>query len=141
MNTTQALAWLGGISPFAAIGGGYLVNRRIQRANAAKTLAEARLAESNANKTDTDIQSTIIANTRTLLAEARTVQAEKDAIKDERIGSLVGRVKRMEDRFDAMRTALATHGVWDAAALIDLRQEKPDYPGPPPWPADHYDGV
>lgn len=142
MNVDDLLKLLGALSPFLLLGGGFLVNRRINAANAAKTAAEARLAEATADKTDADVQSAIIANTKNLLTEARLVQAEKDAVKDERISVLVDRVGRMENRFESLRAVLATHGVWDAAALVDLRAHKPDYPEPPPFPpgiaGDHH---
>lgn len=137
MTRTEWLAWVGAVSPFVLLIGGWMVNRRLQVANAAKTAAEARLAEAQTDKTDAEVQSAIIANTKALLAEARTVQAEKDAINQERISTLVERVDRMENRFQSLRTALATHGVWDAAALIDLRAIKPQYPEPPPFPPHH----
>jgi hypothetical protein len=120
--------------PFLLLVGGYLINKRLQRANADKVDAEADLANANADKASADVQGIILANTKQLLAEARAVQAEKDAIKDERIGQLNSRVYRMEDRFESLRTALSTHGVWDAAALYDLRDFKPEYPAPPPFP-------
>jgi hypothetical protein len=134
MAVDDILKWLGALSPFLLLAGGWAINRRLQRANAEKVAAEARLADANVDRANVDVQNLIIANTKELLAEARAVQNEKDAIKDERIGQLTGRVNRMESRFEALRTALATHGVWDAAALIDLRTAKPDYPPPPPFP-------
>lgn len=138
MTADQLLQTLGAVSPFLLLIGGYLFNKRLRRAEADKTAAEARLAAASADKTDADIQGAIIANTKALLAEARTVQAEKDAMNQERVNTLVGRVGRMENRFENLRTALATHGVWDAAALIDLRAQKPDYPDPPPFPAPNH---
>lgn len=135
MQADDALKWIGAASPFLLLLGGWIVNRRMQRASAGQAEAEARLAQAAADKTGADVQTVILANTKELLAEARAVQAEKDAIKDERISQLTGRVGRMESRFENLRTALATHGVWDAAALIDLRQVKgDDYPPPPPFP-------
>lgn len=141
MTGDELLRWIGSVMPFVLLIGGWLVNKRLQRANAEKVAAEARLAEANADKTDAEVQSAIIANTKALLAEARLVQAEKDAVNQEKIAALMGRVGRMENRFDSLRTALATHGVWDAAALIDLRAHKPNYPEPPPWPPSghHHD--
>lgn len=139
MNADEILKWIGAVAPFLLLGGGYLVNRRLQRANAAKAAAEARLAEAGADKTQVDVQAAIINNTKLLLAEARAVQMEKDAVKDERIAMLTGRTSRLESRFEALRTALATHGVWDAAALVDLRDMKPDYPAPPPFPMTTHD--
>lgn len=137
MTLDLFLKWVGGLSPFLLLAGGWLVNRRVTAANAAKAVAEAKLTEANIDKTAMDVQATILANTKSLLAEARTVQAEKDAVKDERIAVLTGRVGRMEGRFEMLRTVMATHGVWDATALVDLRGIKPDYPAPPPIPQDH----
>lgn len=134
MTTDDLLKALGAASPFLLLIGGWLINRRVQRANAAKTDAEARLAEANADKASIDVQQVILANTKSLLAEARGVQEMKDAIAQERISVLTQRTSRLEGRFEALRTALATHGVWDAAALIDLRAVKADYPEPPPFP-------
>lgn len=134
MTLDELLKWLGALSPFLLLAVGWIVNRRLTHASAEKAAAEARLADAHADKANVDVQNIIIANTKELLAEARAVQAEKDAVKDERISQLTGRVGRMEGRFEALRAALATHGVWDAAALIDLRTDKPDYPPPPPFP-------
>ncbi len=137
MTSDDILKLIGAASPVILLVGGWLINRRLQRANAAKAAAEARLAEAGVDKAATDVQSTIIANTKALLAEARTVQAEKDAIAQERIKVLTERTGRLEGRFESLRVALATHGVWDAAALIDLRAVHPKYPEPPPFPTDH----
>lgn len=141
----NALAALGAASPFLLLVGGWLVNRRLQRATAERTAAEAdrtaaeaRLAEANAEKASMDVQGVILANTKSLLAEARVVQTEKDAIAQERLSVLTDRTNRLESRFEALRTALATHGVWDAAALIDLRAVNPEYPEPPPFPPHHH---
>lgn len=141
MTSDEILKWLGATLPFVVLFGGWVVNRHIQKANAAKTEAEARLAEAGVDKAAVDVQHVILANTKELLAEARAVQAEKDAVKDERITQLTGRVGSMERRFESLRTSLATHGVWDAAALIELRDQRPDYPEPPPFPgrARHHD--
>lgn len=137
MNAAQILAALGAASPFLLLIGGWLINRKLQQANAGKAAAEARLAEANAEKVSIDVQAVILANTKNLLTEQRVVQTEKDAIAQERISVLTDRTNRLEGRFEALRTALATHGVWDAAALIDLRTVKPDYPDPPPFPSPH----
>lgn len=140
MAAKDLLQWLGAAMPFILLIGGWLVNRRLQKANADKVAAEARLAEASVDKAATDVQATILANTKALLAEARTVQAERDAIKEERIATLIGRTTRLENRFESLRTALAAHGVWDAAALIDLRENRPEYPKWPPLALnDHYD--
>lgn len=142
MTSDDLLKLIGSVSPFVLLVGGWLVNRRLQRSNAAKAAAEAKLAEASADKASIDVQAVILANTKSLLAEARGVQAEKDAIAQERIAVLTQRTTRLESRFESLRTALATHGIWDAAALIDLRTSKPDYPSPPPFPragGDHYD--
>lgn len=133
MTADDTLKWLAALLPFIVLAGGWVVNRRITRANADKTAAEARLAEASIDRAATDVQATILANTKALLDEARAVQAEKDAIKGERIATLIERVNRVENRFENLRTVLATHGIWDAAALVDLRETKPDYPAPPPF--------
>lgn len=132
MSADDLLKWSGGILPFVVLLGGWLVNRQLNRANAEKTQAEARLAEANVDRAATDVQATILANTKSLLDEARALQNEKDAIKGERIATLVERVNKVENRFEALRTILASHGIWDATALVDLRETKPDYPEPPP---------
>lgn len=136
MTLTSMLAIIGAISPILLLILGAYLKRRLDQAAANKTDAEADVASMTAMKIGAEHDSVVLANAKLLIAEARAVQAEKDAIKDERITQLNSRVGRMEERFSRMRAALATHGVWDAAALIDLRQIKPEYPEPPPVPRE-----
>lgn len=136
MTLTNVLAILGALSPVLLLLLGAYVKRRLDQATVNKTEAETDVAEATALKVSAEHEGVVLANAKLLIAEARMVQAEKDAIKDERISQLNVRVNRMEERFTRMRAALATHGVWDASALVDLRAIKPEYPAPPPVPTE-----
>lgn len=131
MTLTNVLAILGAVSPVLLLLLGAYVKRRLDQATVVKTEAEADVQQATALKVSAEHEGVVLANAKLLIAEARAVQAEKDAIKDERISQLNSRVGKMEERFTRMRAALATHGVWDAAALVDLRTMKPEYPEPP----------
>ncbi len=136
MKVADILTIMGAISPILLLVLGALFKRKLDKATEVKTHAEADVQQATALKVDAERESVVLANAKLLIAEARAVQAEKDAIKDERITQLNTRVGRMEDRFNRMRAALATHGVWDATALVDLRSMKPEYPEPPHVPTD-----
>lgn len=139
MTVGDFLTVIGAISPVILLVLGAYFKRRLDAATAEKTEAEADVAQATAQKVSAESDSLVLSNAKLLIAEARAVQAEKDAIKDERISQLNVRVNRMEERFGRMRAALATHGVWDAAALIDLRTIKPEYPEPPVVPTEPRD--
>lgn len=141
MKIQEILAIVGAISPVLLLVIGALLKRRADKAVEEKTRAEAVVAEATANRTRAETDSIFLTNAVKLVDEFKKNQAEKDAIyteklatSKEKIAGLESRVNRMEEGFSRLRAALATHGVWDAAALVDLRATKPEYPQPPPLP-------
>jgi hypothetical protein len=149
------LTVFGAISPVLLVVVTAILKRRGDRAIEAKTHAEAKVAHALEQKTfaEAKVQMAVEQKTRQeaagfvldhatrLVDEFREYQMEKDALASQKqavaeseINNLKGRVSRMEDVLTRMRVVIATHGVWDAAALIDLRNSKPDYPEPPPLP-------
>lgn len=145
-HNQQTLLWLSGISPILVLLLGAWLKRALDKATVDKTGADAEAARASAAKTRAESDSIVLASARALIEQAKAQQAERDAhaaekaaVSEERIRTLTNRLNRMEDHFARMRSALATHGVWDASALVDLREHKPDYPSPPPFPGGYDD--
>lgn len=141
MTLTEMLAVFAGASPVLLLLIGAILKRRTDRAINEKTEAEALVAEATADKVKAETDSFFLANAVKLVDEFKKNQAEKDAMytekiatNHEKISALTARIIRMEEGFTRLRATLATHGVWDATALIDLRALKPDYPEPPRLP-------
>jgi len=151
MEPAAILAWIGALSPIILLGLGAYFKRALDRATVAKTRAEAQERLAAAGKTRAESESIVLANTKALIEQAKAQQLERDAMSSEKLAvaqvqikGLTGRVGRMEEHFTRLRAALATHGVWDSAALVDLREIKPEYPEPPdipmdPAPRDHFE--
>lgn len=120
-----------------------VLKRRHDRAMADKTDAEAHLSRVTADKTRQETAGFVLDQAARLVDEFREYQAEKDIMAAEKIAASEGklqvlseRVGRMEEYFSRLRAALATHGTWDAAALVQLREIHDDYPDPPGIPKD-----
>src|SRR4051812_5027401 len=129
MKASDALQIAGVLSPFLLIALGAVLKRRIDRATAEKTIAEARVQTAQEDKTRQEAAGLVVDYASRLISEFRVYQAEKDKLAAERLSaaeargiSMEERMSRMEEAFSRLRAVLATHGVWDAAALIDLRR-------------------
>lgn len=141
MTLGDALQTLGVLSPILLVIMGAVLKRRLDRATAEKTLAEARVQEAQEGKTRQESAGLVIDHASRLISEFRVYQAEKDKLNAERLAvaeargkSMEERMSRMEESFSRLRAVLATHGVWDAAALVELRRTSDNYPEPPPLP-------
>jgi hypothetical protein len=141
MTLGDALQILGGVSPVLLVVMGGVLKRRLDRATAEKTFAEARAQDAQEDKTRQEAAGLVVDYASRLVNEFRVYQAEKDKLNAERLAaaeqrgrSIDERMNRMEEAFSRLRAVLATHGVWDAAALVELRQIHKEYPEPPPLP-------
>lgn len=142
MTLDDFLKFLGGISPVLLLVIGAWLKRRADRAINDKTHADAELLRTTADKVKAETDTLFLSNAAKLVEEFRRQQAEKDeltadrlATSREKISTLETRVVRMEDSFSRLRAVLATHGVWDANALVDLRRTiDAKYPEPPRLP-------
>lgn len=141
MTLNEALQILGAMSPILLIVIAAVLKRRLDKAQADKTKAEARVQLATEDKTRQEAAGLVLDHASRLIKEFREYQAEKDGLAAERIAvaeargrSIEERISRMEEAFSRLRAVLATHGVWDAAALVDLRHTHKDYPSPPPLP-------
>lgn len=140
-DVSTILAILGGISPILLVVVTAYMKRRGDEAIAAKTDAEARVQDALVVKTRQETAGFVIDHAARLVDEFREYQTEKDQLAAEKVAAagaeirnLKGRVGAMEDAFNRLRTVMATHGVWDAAALVELRTTREDFPEPPPLP-------
>ena len=141
MKLTDALSIVGAVSPILLVVLAAVLKRRIDRATADKTLAEARVQEATEYKTRQETAGLVVDHASRLINEFRAYQSEKDTLAAERLSaaeargrSVEERMSRMEESFSRLRAVLATHGVWDTAALVELRHTHKDYPEPPPLP-------
>jgi peptidoglycan hydrolase CwlO-like protein len=141
MSLDDFLKLLGGLSPVLLLLIGAWLKKRADRAINDKAKADAELSRMTAEKVKAETDSLFLANAAKLVDEFRQQQAEKDALtadklatSREKITTLESRVVRMEESFSRLRAVLATHGVWDANALVDLRRAQPTYPEPPRLP-------
>ena len=95
--------------------------------------------EATARKTRAEAVSVEVETARALIAEVRTMLADQRADYEERTGRLAGELKALSaevaetrEQQRAMRAALATHALWDDAAVAALRKITPMFPDPPP---------
>lgn len=141
MTSDDLLKLMGAVSPVLLLVIGAWLKRRSDKAIDAKTNADAQVSRVTADKVKAETDSYFLQNAVRLVDEFKKYQAEKDemtaekiATGKEKIATLETRVSRMEESFSRLRAVLATHGVWDANALVDLRVTRPDYPEPPRLP-------
>lgn len=141
MTLQGALAILSGVSPLLLIVVGWFLKRRLDDATANRTNAEAGVQKAVEDKTSQEAAGLVITHATQLIEQFKDYQAERDKLAAERIAageadraSLSWRVSRMEESFSRLRALLAAHGIWDATALVELRQANKDYPEPPPLP-------
>lgn len=141
MAIDNFLRVLGALSPVLLLVLGAWLKKRADRAINAKNQADAMVSEVTAAKVKAETDTLFLSNAVKLVDEFKKNQAEKDELTAERIAAsaekaqgLEQRIVRMEERFSRLRAILATHGIWDASALIDLRIVRPDYPEPPRLP-------
>lgn len=132
---------LGALSPIILLLMTAVLKRRYDRALAAKTEAETSVQQAVTEKTRAEIGTIVIDQASRLVDEFKELQnakdqlaAERQAASDARLSVLGERVNRMEEYFARLRAALAVHGTWDAAALVELKERHPDYPSPPTIP-------
>ncbi len=141
MQITTVLQIVGAASPFVLLIVGAVLKRRLDAAQADKTKAEAHVQDAIEAKTRQEAAGLVIDHASKLIDEFREYQSEKDKLAAERLAAeetrsslIEKRMARMEEAFSSLRAVLATHGVWDAAALVELRHVRKDYPAPPPLP-------
>lgn len=141
MSLDDFLKTLGALSPVLLLVIGAWLKKRSDQAMNLKAEADAEVSRMTADKVKAETDSLFLANAVKLVDEFRQQQAEKDAVaadkmatSREKIVSLESRVNRMEESFSRLRAVLATHGVWDANAIVDLRRITPEYPEPPRLP-------
>jgi hypothetical protein len=108
------------------------LNQRVDDATAAKTAAESRKADAETVSLEVATARSLIAEIKSLMADQRSEYLARDAEKTEQIKELGAQFAENREQLRAIRTAIASHEMWDRDAVAALRQTLPGFPDPPP---------
>jgi hypothetical protein len=108
------------------------LNRRLDDATAAKTVAESRKADAETISLEVATARGLISDVKQMLNDQRAEFLVRDSQRIEQIKELTTQVGENREQLRALRASFASHSTWDGDAVAALRQHLPSFPDPPP---------
>lgn len=108
------------------------MSRRLDEATTSKTVAESRKAEAETVSVEVATARSLIAEIKAMMADQRAEFIQRDTQRAEQLKELTSQVGENREQLRAVRSAFASHAMWDGDAVAALRQHLPSFPDPPP---------
>lgn len=108
------------------------MNRRLDDATTARTHAESRKADAETASLEVATARSLISEIKSMMSDQRAEFSAKDAERSEQLKALTEQTAENREQLRAIRSAFASHAMWDADAVAALRQHLPSFPDPPP---------